>query len=461
MDTRAVTDLDLRPLRDAVRGRVVGPTDEAWDEARQPWNRRFDQRPAAVVEIGDQKEVVAAVRYAAERGLRVSAQPLGHGAGAPLAGTIVLRTGDWRGMTMRPALRQVTIEPGARWSDLLTATHPEGLTGLPGTSSGLSVTGYSLHGGIGLLARTFGLAANDIVGAEVVTANGEVVRADEMANPDLFWALRGGGGGFGVVVGLDIRLHPAPHLYGGQLIWSFDHARAVLDAWRQWTDELPPELTSIAAVMTLPPVPAVPEELRGRTIVTVTASFMGRPVDADPWVSPMRGVAPVIADTLRPIGVAELGSVRFAPSEPTPARVRSELLSELPAVAVDAILDAADPTGRSPLAVVELRHLGGALAIPDPGHGAAGHVDAPFMLESVGFVGSPDQDATIEGSQDHLAEALTSCRTGATLPSLADPTRDADRVFDPPTRQRLRAVKARLDPSGRLTPTFRFLEGSS
>jgi hypothetical protein len=217
----------------------------------------------------------------------------------------------------------------------------------------------------------------------------------------------------------------------------------------------------MAAVITLPGLPAVPEELRGRTIAAVTVCFVGRPVDADPWVSPMRGVAPLMADTLRPIGVAELGSVRFEASEPMPTRIRSELLSELPPVAVDAILDAADPSGGSPLAVVELRHLGGALAIPDPGHGAAGHVDAPFMVESVGFAGTPDQDAAIEASQAHLAQALKSCRTGATLPSFADPTRDADRVFDPPTRQRLRAVKARFDPSDRLTPTLRFLEGSS
>jgi FAD binding domain len=460
MDTRAVTDIDLRPLQEVVRGRVVGPTDEAWDEVRQPWNRRVDQRPAAVVEIGDQSEVVSAVRYAAERELRVSAQPLGHGAGAPLQGTIVLRTGNWRGMTMGPAPRQVTVEPGARWSDLLAATHPEGLTGLPGTSSGLSVTGYSLHGGVGLLARTFGFAANDIAGAEVVTANGEVVRADENANTDLFWALRGGGGGFGVVVGLDIRLHPAPNLYGGQLIWSFDHARSVLDAWRQWTDELPSQLTSMAAVISLPRLPAVPEELRGRTIVAVTVCYVGRALDADRWVSPMRGVAPLMANALRPIGVADLGSLRFEPSEPLPTRIRSELLAELSPAAVDTILDAADPSGGSRLVVVELRHLGGALATPDPGHGAAGQLDAPFIVESVGFAGTPDQDAAIEASQAHLAEALQSCRTGATLPSLADPTRDADRVFDPPTRQRLRAVKARLDPSDRLTPTFRFLEGS-
>lgn len=459
MTTHALLDIDLGALRRAVRGRVVGPTDEGWDDIRRPWNRRVDQRPMAVVEVGNTSDVVSAVCFAAERGLRVSTQPTGHGAGARLEDAIVLHTGRWRGVTLRPDLRQATVEPGARWGDLLAATHRAQLTGLPGTSPGLSVTGYSLHGGVGLLARPFGFAANDIIGADVVTANGQVVRADAESHSELFWALRGGGGGFGVVVGLDVRLHPAPDLYGGQLIWSFDHARVVLDGWRHWTDDLPAELTSMAAVVTLPPVPAVPEALRGQTIVAVTLCYAGRPADADRWVSFLRGLAPLLGDSLRPLGVGELGRLRNDPSEPIATRVRAETLSDLPASAIDAIVEAAAPVGDSPLGLVEIRHLGGALARPDAGHGAAGHLDQPFLVESVGYmVETPDQDGSVQACETRLAQALEPCGRGVIPASFADPTLDSDRVFDPATRRRLRAVKADVDPDNRLIPTFGFVE---
>lgn len=477
MKGRGAVDINLDGLRRSVRGRVIAPFEDGWDQVRQPWNRRVDQRPAAVVDLVESADVVTTVRYATDHGLRVSTQAVGHQAGVPLEESLLIRTSRWRELTVSPERRRATVGPGARWGDLLAATDPMGLTGLTGTSNGVSVTGYSLHGGAGPLGRRFGFAANDVVGAEVVTADGQVVRTDATSHPELFWALRGGGGGFGIVVSLEVRLHPAPQLYGGQLLWAAEHARTVLAAWSQWAGDVPPEPSSMAAVVTLPPFPAVPQELRGRTVVGVTLCHLGDRQEAERLVAPLREAAPVMADALRPLRIGDLGFLRFEPPEPVPVRMRADLLSDLPGAAVDAIVDAIGlgggpgdaPGGRpgsgpggpgsgSPLTVVEVRHLGGAFASFDPGHGALGPVEAPFMIEAVGFAATPDQDAAVVAGQGALTRALEQWRTGTTLPSFADPTRDSGRVFSPATRDRLRDVKGHYDPAGTLVPTFSFLE---
>lgn len=477
----SVTDTHLEQLRRAVRGRVIAPGDEGWDQVRQPWNRRVDQRPAAVVDLVGRADVVATVRYAVDHGLTVSTQAVGHGAGGSLEGSLLIRTSRWRELTVSPDRRRATVGPGALWGDLLAATEPVGLTGLTGTSAGVSVTGYSLQGGAGPLGRRFGFAANDVVGADVVTADGQVVQADAASHPELFWALRGGGGGFGIVVSLEVRLHPAPELYGGQLVWPAEHARTVLGAWSQWAGDLPPELSSMAAVVTLPPFPAVPEELRGRTVVAVTVCHLGDRQGGEQLLAPLREAAPIMADSLRPLRICDLGRLRFEPPEPVPVRWRAELLWDLPTAAVDTIVDTIRPGGGSegrpgggrgakpgggpergsPLVVVEVRHLGGAFASSEPGHGAIDAVEAPFMIEAVGFATTPDQDTAIQAGQEALTKALDPWRTGTTLPSFADPVRDSGRVFDPATQDHLREVKSRYDPTGTLVPTFSFLDAYS
>jgi hypothetical protein len=350
------------------------------------------------------------------------------------------------------------VAPGTLWRDLLAAAGPADLTGLVGTTPGLSVVGYSLHGGLGVLCRRFGFAANQIRAAEVVLGSGEVVRADRNDHPDLFWALRGGGGGFGVVTEVEIELQRAPRLYGGQLIWAGEQARPVLNAWSEWVRRVPPELTSMAAVMNLPPLPDVPSALQGRTVVAVTLCHLGAAAEGEPLVAPLRRVAPLLADNLRPLRVGELDRLRFEPSAPSPIRMRADLLLDLQPATVDALVAAADPVNGSPLGLVEVRHLGGALALADDGHGAVDHVDAPFLVEALGFAATPHLDASIASHQQRLATALDPWRTTLGIPSFADPERDGGRVFDTNTMLRLQEVKRRYDPGAVLRPSFSFLE---
>lgn len=264
-----------------------------------------------------------------------------------------------------------------------------------------------------------------------------------------------------MVTALEVALQRVPELYGGQLIWDARHARTVLHAWSQWVAGLPVELTSRAAILTLPRLLAVPEEFRGRTVATVSLCFAGSAHLGEGLAAPLRGEAPILADSLRPLPAGHLGEVRFEPADPLPARIRADLLRGFPPAAVDAVLAAVGPDNGSPPGLVEISHLGGALARPDPGHGALGHVEDPFLVENLGFAITPELDAVIYHRQQDLARALESWLTDLTLPSYADPVADAARVFDPATAGRLREVKRRYDPAGTLRASFDVLEAGA
>ena len=269
---------DLGPLRSTVSGSVLAPGDDGWDAGRQAWNVLADQQPAAVVFADSPRDVTAVVGFARTHGLRVAAQGTGHAATAlePLHDTLLLKTMRMGGVSIDPVARVARVEAGALWGELAMAAGEHGLAGLSGSSPDVGVVGYSLGGGIGWLSRKYGLAANSIVAADVVTADGELVRADPAHNEDLFWALRGGGGSFGVVTALELELQPVAEPYAGSLMWPAEHAPEILHAYREWAATVPDELTSGVRFLCLPPIPEVPEPLRGRPMVDVTGALRRR-----------------------------------------------------------------------------------------------------------------------------------------------------------------------------------------
>lgn len=254
---------------------LVKRGEEQWDSARAAWNLAIDQQPAMVARPGDADEVAAVVSYARESGLRVAVQAEGHSAGA-LAGvgedTLLLKTGRLTGAEIDADTRRARVGAAAKWQDVSALASPQGLAGLSGSSAEVGVVGYTLGGGHGWLARKHGLASNGVVGAEVVTADGELVRADLENEPDLFWALRGGGGNFGVVTALEFDLYPVPDLYAGMLAWPWERTTDVLHAWREWVSGLPNEMGTWARILQVPPLPDVPEPVRGRALVVVEAA---------------------------------------------------------------------------------------------------------------------------------------------------------------------------------------------
>ena len=446
----------LSGLSRHVRGRLLMPGDADWDTARRPWNLRIDQRPAAIVEPEGPDDMVAAAAFAARHGLRVTVQSSGHGAGADLSGTIMVRTSALREITIDPARDVVKVGAGVRALDLAAALPPHGLAASLGSGPTTGVAGFTMFGGIGVLGRATGFMAHKVAAADVVTADGTRLRCDAATHLDLLWALRGGGGGYALVTHLELRLDRIPELFGGQVVWPAVAAPEVFGAWRDWTAALPPEITSSVGVISLPPLPQVPEPLRGARVATVTACHVGPADQGAAAIGELTARTPApLFNACRPLTAADLANLWNVPGTPIPTRIRGELLSGLPDEAIGELLRLAGQDPRSPIMMAAVRHLGGELAQDPPDGGAIGRCEAPYQLEMLGLAVTPEADQAIQHSQHAITTALAPWTTGMTLPGFAQPPADtAERVYPSATRDRLRRVKDRYDPDGIILPSF-------
>jgi FAD binding domain len=277
---RAAAPLDPTALRARVDGDIVLPGDDAWDAARLAWNLAVDQHPAVVAFPESAADVAAVVAYAAEHELRVAMQGTGHGAGArggELGGAILVKTERMRGIEIDPVSRTGRVEAGVLWAEVAEAAGRYGLAALAGSSPDVGVVGYTLGGGLSWLGRRHGLAASNVVSVEIVTADGAIRRIDAETDPDLFWAVRGGGGSFGAVTAIEFALFPLAEVYAGVMLWPIERASEILHAWREWTAEMPEDMTTVGRLLQLPPIPDIPEPLRGRSFVAVQAFYLGSP----------------------------------------------------------------------------------------------------------------------------------------------------------------------------------------
>jgi FAD/FMN-containing dehydrogenase len=443
------SSVDIQSLRARVAGAVSIPGDDDWDLARAAWNLAVDQRPVAVVYAHSADDVVAVVDFACERGLQVAPQGTGHAAAAlgPLADTILLKTSRLRGVRIDPVARIARVDAGTIWLEVTTAAAEHGLAALAGSGPDIGVVGYSLGGGIGWLARSLGLGANSVVAVELVTADGRLVRVDHDTEPDLFWAVRGGGGSFGVVTALELRLYPIREVYAGVLFWPPEHASQVLHAWREWVGDVPDEVTSVGRVLQFPPLPEVPEPLRGGSFVAVEAAYVGDERGGAELLRPLRELGPAL-DTFASIPAVALTSVHMDPEHPVPGVGNGMLLADLPTEAVDAFVDAAGPESGSGLLSAEIRHLGGALARPAAEHGALSSIDAGFAVSAVGIASDAATKAAVETDVDIVLSALGPWDAGRSYLNFAERRTDARRLFSEQAYHRLRRVKAHYDPAG-------------
>ncbi|MFD0474853.1 FAD-binding oxidoreductase [Nonomuraea thailandensis] len=263
----------LRALGSRLEGVLVLPGDPGWDAARAAWQLAVDQRPAAVVLARSAADVAATLKTARVCGLRVAPQSSGHNAAplGPLHDTILLRTFEMAHVHIDPVRRLARVGAGVVWAEVSAAAAKHGLAGLAGTASDVGVVGYTLGGGLSWFARSHGLAANHVTGATVVTADGRVLRVDAGHEPDLFWAIRGGGGAYAVVTELEFALFPITEVYAGALYWPIGRAEEVLRRWRDWTATVPDTVTSLGRLLRFPPLEDIPEPFRGRSLVAVEA----------------------------------------------------------------------------------------------------------------------------------------------------------------------------------------------
>ena len=374
--------LDLTPLRDRIEGDVVGPGDYAWDEVRQAWNLSVDQRPAAVALPESPEDVMAIVAFAKANDLRVAPQGTGHGAAAldRLDDTILLKTERMRKVTIDPDTRIARAEAGVIWIEVVEAAAEHGLAALAGSSPDVGVVGYTLGGGLSWLARKHGIGANQVTAIEVVTASGDFVRADWANEPDLFWALRGGGGAFGIVTAIEFNLFPLEEVYAGILWYPVDRAAEVLKVWRAWTDDLPDEMTSVGRILQFPPIPEIPEPVRGQSFVVVEAIWSGEPDEGERLLEPLRALGPVM-DTVATIPIAELSRLHMDPEGPAPGTGDGGMLDDVDGHLIDLFVEHVVGT---PILSAEIRHLGGAVARRSLQHGAVDVFEAPYIMYAVG-----------------------------------------------------------------------------
>jgi len=431
----------------ALAGRVVLPEHPNWDQARLGWNLGVDQQPAAVVFPESAQDVVAAVELARAFELRVAAQGTGHNA-APLgslADTVLVKTERMRGIEVDPKTRIARIDAGVRTLELVEASAQHGLAPLAGSSPDVGIVGYTLGGGLSWFGRKYGLAASNVHAIELVTADGQLVRVDREHEPDLFWALRGGGGSFGIVTALELQLIPVSDAYAGILWWPIERDREVLHAWADLTRHEPPdELTTVGRYLRLPPLPDIPEPMRGKSFVVVEAIHLGEPAQADELLAPLRALGPVM-DTIQRISTPALNRMHMDPEHPVPATGDGMLLQTLPRQAIDEIIHTAGAASSSPLVSLEVRQLGGELARAHPDNGALAAVEADYALYAVGIAPTPEAAAQVTAHIDVVADALDPWTAEQTYLNFAETRRDPHTLWTERAHQRLRRIKATLD----------------
>jgi hypothetical protein len=431
------TDLD---------GALVRSDDPDWDTARQAWHLAVDQRPVAVVHAESIRDVQCVVAAARRLGLRVAPQSTGHNAAplGPLDDTILLKTSAMRSVHVDPDARIAHVEAGALWMDVTPAAAAHGLAALAGSAADVGVAGYTLGGGISWLGRSHGLAANSVVGIEVVTADGEVRRVCAEQDADLFWALRGGGGSFGIVTAIEFRLYPISEVHAGVLFFPVDRAHEVLEAWRAWLPSVPDSVTSVGRVLRFPPLPELPPHLSGQSYVVIEAACQLSAAEADALLAPLRALGPAL-DTFCPTPVTDLSQLHMDPPGPVPAHGDGMLLTDLPEAAIEAFarVGGADES----LASVELRHLGGALTPGRASGGAVDSIDASFALFVVGMTPDEASMRSVRAGVDAVQHAMAPWSTGGCYLNFAERRKAGAALFGGDVYERLRAVKTAYDPT--------------
>ena len=426
---------------------LLEPGDAGYDRARAAWNLAVDQRPAAVAQPRDGEGVRHAILHARARGLRVAMQGTGHAAAplGPLSGTMLVSTAGMREVWIDPAQRRMRVGAGAIWAEATSVAAEHGLAALAGSSPDVGVVGYTLGGGASWLVRRHGLACNRVVAIEAITAAGRQVRCDHDTNDDLFWAMRGGGGSFAAVTAIEFELIELASLQAGVLFWPLEAAGDVLGAWAEWTFEVPEELTSAARLLRFPPLPELPDPLRGRNFSAIEVAHLGAAAETDDLLRPLRALRPAI-DTVATTPASQLHRLHMDPDHPVPAAGDGMLLRSFGEEEVRTLADAAGARSGSTLVALEVRHLGGAAGRDAADHGACGRIDAPYAEFAVGIAPDPDALRQVEGDLDAVRDALAGSRAERAYMNFCERPTTPGRLFAPGTLRRLQEVKAAHDP---------------
>jgi FAD/FMN-containing dehydrogenase len=446
----ALGEAAVAGLRGVVQGSLVLPGDAGYDEARSVWNGMIDRRPTLIVRCAGKDDVIAAVDFARSKGLEVAVRGGGHNVAgnATCEGGMVIDLSPMKGASVDPDARTVRAQGGLTWGEFDKATQEFGLATTGGLVTTTGVAGFTLGGGVGWLMRKHGLACDNMIGAEVVTADGQIVLASESENAELLWGLRGGGGNFGVVTEFEFRLHPVSQVLGGLLAWPAEAARDVLRFWRSWVADTPDELCTLAVFLYAPPEPFIPAEMHGAPIVAIACFHLDPEGSAEPDVGALRALQPAI-DVLGPMPYTAMQGM-FDAGAPRGSRNywRSGYVNELSDEAIDTILSFTSGIP-APMGQLHIHQLGGAMSRVPPGATAFGNRGAGFLMNFVGLWLDPAEDEPNSAWVRASSDAIEPYGTGARYVNfLADEGESAVRsAYEAETFARLQNLKSRYDPT--------------
>jgi hypothetical protein len=398
--------MTLDELRSTVSGPVLEPGDPGFEEEVTGQNLAMHNVPDVVIGITSADDAAAAVGYAREHGLQVHIQATGHGAHEPITGGMLVTTKRLDGLAIDEANRIATIGAGMRWKAVIEAADPFGLAPITGSSTNVGVVGYLLGGGLGPLGRSHGFSSDYVHGFTLVTPTGDIVEVGPDEHADLFWALRGGKLGLGIVTSVRVELVPMPELYAGSLAFHGDDIEPAYRAWAAFTATAPDDVTTSAALMHFPPLPFIPEVFRGKDILMLRFARPGDAATGEQLAAPLRSAAPVYLDNLGPMARKDVGLIHNDPSDPGPGWARGALLDHIDDGFVDTLFAQAGPGVRTPLMIAEVRHLGGRTRIAPEGGDAVGGRHAGFALS---IIGAPDPslfETVLPGATDGFLAAL-------------------------------------------------------
>ena len=440
----------LAEFAQSVRGELLTPDNDHYDDARSIWNAAHDRRPALIMRATGVADVIKGVQFARSENLPLALRGGGHSIPgfSTVDGGLVLDMSAMKGIRVDPERKRVTAQAGSLWQDVDHETQAFGLAVTGGLVSSTGIAGFTLGGGIGWLVRRCGLTSDNLVSADVVTADGRLLRASADEHPDLFWALRGGGGNFGVVTSFEYALHEVgPTVYAGAVFYPGEHARAILEGYRKACEAAPEGLSTVINLTTAPPVPFLPESVHGKPVVAVLGMWSGPLAEGDQRTRDFRELAPVIADLYGPMPYVAMQSL-IDPLYPRGMHnyFRSAFLGQLDDASVESVLRSYD-TVPNALTELHIHHLGGAVSRMPAGASAFATRDKEFILNAVARTPSPDGFRTVA---DWARAATDGIAAGSAMYVNFTGEGGAEQVrasYPPETYARLVAVKDAYDPT--------------
>jgi hypothetical protein len=449
----------LTDLRARLSGAVLTPDDAGYDAARAAWNRTIDQHPALIVAAAQANDVVEAVRFAGEQGLPVAVQATGHGLARPADGALLILTSAMQGVSVDAEARTARVEAGVRWGKVLAQAQAHGLAPLLGSSPGVGAVGYTLGGGMGWLARKYGLAVDSVRWFEGVTGRGEFVRASDAQHTDLFWGLRGGGGAnYLIVTAMESALYPVAQVYAGSLFYPIGQAQALLRRYRDWIAELPDDMTSSALIMHFPPLPELPDALRGQSFAILRGCHAGELADGQALIDSWRAWQPPAIDAFGPMPFSAVASISQDPVDPVPGYNDGVFLADLDDDVIETVLRFAAPqAGPPPWVKAEIHHAGGAIGRARREDMAVSHRQLPLLLHVLGVTPTEAAVEAVARHSDALFAALGAHAVRARYPNFSDGRAQIAHVqhlFEADKHPRLQALKTAYDPDNRFAFGF-------